>query len=167
MIDRAQVVIIGAGVIGASIAFHLAERGLRDVIILEREESEISGSTARSAAGVRHQFSSRTNVLLSRYSIERLHHFEEEVGGHAELRQVGYLFLINDEATWAQYMRNVAMQRELGVRVEVLTPDEAARFIPGMRTDDLIGATFGPDDGYCDPYGIALGYLRAAQRHGV
>ncbi|GIV87681.1 MAG: FAD-dependent oxidoreductase [Chloroflexus sp.] len=167
MIDRAHVVIIGAGVIGASIAFHLAERGLRDVIILEREEAEISGSTARSAAGVRHQFSSRTNVLLSRYSIERLRHFEEEVGGHAELRQVGYLFLINDEATWAQYMRNVAMQRELGVRVEVLTPDEAARFIPRMRIDDLIGATFGPDDGYCDPYGIALGYLRAAQRHGV
>ncbi|MGQ9480863.1 NAD(P)/FAD-dependent oxidoreductase [Chloroflexus sp.] len=167
MIERAQVVIIGAGVIGASIAFHLAERGLRDVIILEREETEISGSTARSAAGVRHQFSSRTNVLLSRYSIERLRHFEEEVGGHAELHQVGYLFLINDEQTWAQYMRNVAMQRELGVRVEVLTPAEAARFIPQMRTDDLIGATFGPDDGYCDPYGIALGYLRAAQRHGV
>ncbi|MGQ9529365.1 NAD(P)/FAD-dependent oxidoreductase [Chloroflexus sp.] len=167
MIERAQVVIIGAGVIGASIAFHLAERGLRDVIILEREETEISGSTARSAAGVRHQFSSRTNVLLSRYSIERLRHFEEEVGGHAELHQVGYLFLINDEQTWAQYMRNVAMQRELGVRVEVLIPAEAARFIPQMRTDDLIGATFGPDDGYCDPYGIALGYLRAAQRHGV
>nr|WP_031461323.1 FAD-binding oxidoreductase [Chloroflexus sp. MS-G] len=167
IVKRAQVVIIGAGVIGASVAFHLAERGLRDVVILEREETEISGSTARSAAGVRHQFSSRTNVLLSRYSIERLRHFTEEVGGHAELRQVGYLFLINDEATWAQYLRNVAMQRELGVRVEVLTPAEAARFIPQMRTDDLIGATFGPDDGYCDPYGIALGYLRAAQRHGV
>ncbi|MEF3273462.1 MAG: FAD-binding oxidoreductase [Chloroflexus sp.] len=167
MDDRAQVVIIGAGVIGASIAFHLAERGWRDTLILEREEVEISGSTARSAAGVRHQFSSRTNVLLSKYSIERLRYFETEVGGHAELRQVGYLFLINDETTWAQYMRNVAMQRELKVRVEVLSPDEAARFVPGMRIDDLIGATFGPDDGYCDPYGIALGYLRAAQRHGV
>ena len=162
-----QVVVIGAGVVGASVAYHLALRGCRDVLVLEKEETEVSGSTARSAAGVRHQFSSATNILLSRYSIEKLRVFDEEVGGHAELHQVGYLFLVNDEETWEQYKRNVALQRELGVRVELLTPEEAARFVPRMRTDDLIGATFGPDDGYCDPYGIALGYLRAAQRLGV
>jgi len=167
MSSGAQVVIIGAGVIGASIAYHLALRGCSDVLILEKEEAEVSGSTARSAAGVRHQFSSATNILLSRYSIERLRAFDQEVGGHAELHQIGYLFLVNDEPTWAQYQRNVALQRQLGVRVELLTPEEAARFVPGMRRDDLLGATFGPDDGYCDPYGIALGYLRAAQAMGV
>jgi sarcosine oxidase, subunit beta len=163
----AEVVIIGAGVMGASIAYHLALRGCADVLILEKEEAEISGSTARSAAGVRHQFSDPTNVRLSRYSIAKLQSFDEEVGGHAELHQVGYLFLVSDPASWEQYQRSAAMQRELGVRVELLSPAEAARFVPRMRSDDLLGATFGPDDGYCDPYGIALGYLRAAQRMGV
>jgi sarcosine oxidase subunit beta len=163
----AQVVLIGAGVMGASVAYHLALRGCADVLVLEKEEAEVSGSTARSAAGVRHQFSSLVNILLSRYSIAKLKSFDEEVGGHAQLRQVGYLFLVSDEPTWAEYRGNVALQREHGVRVELLTPDEAARFVPRMRTDDLVGATFGPDDGYCDPYGVAIGYLRAAQRLGA
>jgi sarcosine oxidase, subunit beta len=167
MTSVAQVVVIGAGVIGASVAYHLALRGCRDVLILEKEEAEVSGSTARSAAGVRHQFSNTTNILLSRYSIERLRSFNEEVGGHAELHQVGYLFLVNDPATWAQYQASAMLQRELGVRVELLTPAEAARFVPQLRCDDLVGATFGPDDGYVDPYGIAMGYLRAAQSLGV
>jgi sarcosine oxidase subunit beta len=108
-----------------------------------------------------------TNILLSRYSIERLRHFTEETGGYAELRQVGYLFLVNDADTWEEYTATAVIQRELGVRVELLSPEEAARFVPQMVTDDLVGATFGPDDGYCDPYGIAMGYLRAAQRMGV
>lgn len=167
MIDRAQVVIIGAGVMGTSIACHLALRGCSDVLILEKEAAEIGGSTARSAAGVRHQFSSATNVQLSRYSIERLKYFTEEIGGHAELHQVGYLFLVNDQATWEQYQSNALMQREQGVTVELLTPAEAAHFIPHMQIDDLVGATFGPEDGYCDPYGIALGYLRRGRDLGV
>lgn len=167
MLDSAQVVIVGAGVMGASIAYHLAMRGCTDVLIVEKEAVEVSGSTARSAAGVRHQFSSATNVRLSLYSIERLKAFDAEVGGHAELHQVGYLFLINDPAVWEQYQRAMAMQRELGVQVEALTPEEAARFVPQMRTDDLVGATFGPDDGYCDPHGIATGYLRRARDLGV
>lgn len=164
---QAQVVIIGAGVIGASVAYHLAQRGCTDVLIVEREATEVSGSTARSAAGVRHQFSNPTNVRLSRYSIERLRHFTEEVGGHAELHQVGYLFLVNNLDTWDQFKRNVTMQRELGVEVELLTPVEASRFVPRMRTHDLVGATFGPNDGYCDPHGIATGYLQRARERGV
>jgi sarcosine oxidase subunit beta len=152
---------------GASIAYHLAARGCRDVVILESEEIEVTGSTARSAAGVRHQFSSEVNVRLSLYSIERLKHFTEEIGGHAELRQVGYLFLINDPATWEHYRESVAMQNRLGAQVELLTPAEAARFVPDMRTDDLIGATFGPEDGFCDPHGIAMGYLTRARDLGA
>lgn len=167
MASGAQVVIVGAGVVGASVAYHLALRGCRDVLILEKEPAEVSGSTARSAAGVRHQFSSETNIRLSLHSIQKLRQFDQEVGGHAELRQVGYLFLVDDERTWAEYQRNVALQRALGVNVELLTPDAAARLVPGMHTEGLVGATFGPDDGYCDPYGIAMGYLRAAQALGV
>jgi sarcosine oxidase, subunit beta len=165
--STAQVVIIGAGIMGASIAYHLAARGCTDVLILEQAETEISGSTARSAAGVRHQFSTEVNVRLSLYGVERLKHFGEEIGGQAELRQVGYLFLIDDAATWAEYQRSAAMQRRLGARVELLTADEAARFVPETCTDGLVGATYGPDDGYCDPYGVASGYLKRARELGV
>jgi sarcosine oxidase subunit beta len=163
----ATVVIIGAGIMGASIAYHLAARGCSDIVILEQAETEITGSTARAVAGVRHQFSSEVNVRLSLYSIERIKRFHEEIGGHADLRQVGYLLLIDDAATWEQYRRNVAMQRALGARVELLTPAEAARFIPETRADGLLGATFGPDDGYCDAHGVALGYLTRARQLGV
>ncbi|NWG22511.1 MAG: FAD-binding oxidoreductase [Chloroflexi bacterium] len=165
--QTAEVVVIGAGVIGASIAYHLAARGCTSVVILEKDETEISGSTARSAAGVRHQFSTDVNIRLSLYSIERLKHFSEEIGGHADLQQTGYLFLIDNQVDWEMYRANVALQRSLGVRVELLTPEEAGRFIPGTRTDDLVGATFGPDDGFCDPHGIALGYLNRARELGV
>lgn len=167
MRDSAQVVIVGAGVMGASVAYHLAASGMRDVLLLEQAATPVSGSTARSAAGVRHQFSTPTNVLLSQYSIARLKRFREEVGGDAGLHQVGYLFVINDPASWAQYQQNAAMQRDLGVRVEVLAPDDAALLVPGLRTDDLHGATFGPDDGYCNARGVALGYLQRALDLGV
>lgn len=162
----ASVVIIGAGIVGASVAYHLAARGCTDIVILEKEETEITGSTARAIAGVRHQFSSEVNVRLSQWSIERLKHFTEEVGGHADLRQIGYLLLINDPATWESYQQTAAMQQRLGVRIELLSPDEAARIVL-MRTDDLVGATFGPDDGYCDAHGVALGYLTRARALGV
>lgn len=164
---HAQVVIIGAGIIGTSIAYHLAIRGCTDIVLLEKEPTEISGTTARSIAGVRHEFSHEINVRLSRYSIERLRHFDEEVGGHAELRPIGYLFLINTPDVWEDYRRAAAMQRGLGVRVEELRPDEVVRCNPYARTDDLVGAIFGADDGYCDAHGVALGYLNRARALGA
>jgi sarcosine oxidase subunit beta len=163
----ARVVVIGAGIVGASIAYHLAARGCTDVLLLEQAETEVSGSSARSAAGVRHQFSSEVNVRLSLYSIERLKHFTEEVGGHAELHQVGYLFLIDNPETWEAYQQSAAMQRRLGVRVELLAPEDVPRLVPHTDISDLVGATFGPDDGYCDPHGVAMGYLNRARELGV
>lgn len=167
MAESARVVVIGAGIIGASIAYHLAIRGCTDVVILEKEPVEVSGSTARSAAGVRHQFSSRTNILLSKYSIKRFKHFTEEVGGHAEFHQDGYVFLFNDAAQWEAYQPVIALQHELGVPVQVLTPDEAARFVPEMNTRDLVAATFCAEDGFVDPHGVAMGYLSRARELGV
>ena len=161
------VVIIGGGIMGASIGYHLALRGCTDVLVLERAESPVTGSTARSAAGVRHQFATEVNIRLSRYSIERLARFTEEVGGHAELHQVGYLLLITDPATWVRYLAQVDLQRRLGVPTEVLTPGEVDRLVPGTRVDDVVGATYCPLDGYCDPYGVAMGYLARARELGV
>jgi len=163
----AAVIIIGAGIVGTSIAYHLAVRGCTDVLILEKAETEVSGSTARSAAGVRHQFATEINIRLSLYSIEQLKHFTEEVGGHADLKQVGYLLLVNDEQTWEAYRRNVTLQNSLGVRSCLLPGGEVLNFIPGTRVDDWLGATYCPDDGYCNPHGIATGYLARARELGV
>lgn len=163
----ASVVIAGAGIVGASIAYHLAARGCRDVLLLERADAPASGSTGRSAGGVRHQFGSAVNVQLSLYSIARLQAFSEEIGGHASLRQVGYLFLHTDPATWAHYQEQAQLQRSLGVPVELLGADEALRLVPGARVDDILGASFCPWDGYCDPYGIAMGYLSRARALGA
>jgi sarcosine oxidase subunit beta len=109
----ASVVIVGAGIVGASVAYHLAQRGQHDVLILEKQDREAAGSTARSVAGVRHQFATEVNVRLSLHSIERLKRFHEELGGHAELRQVGYLLLFDDAASWAAQQQAVALQRSL------------------------------------------------------
>lgn len=163
----ASVVIAGAGIVGASIAYHLAARGCRDVLLLERADAPASGSTGRSAGGVRHQFGSAVNVQLSLYSIARLQAFSEEIGGHASLRQVGYLFLHTDPATWAHYQGQAQLQRSAGVPVELLGADEALRLVPGARVDDILGASFCPWDGYCDPYGIAMGYLSRARALGA
>lgn len=163
----ARIVIVGAGIVGCSIAYHLAQRGCTNVVVLEKEPVEVSGSTARSAAGVRHQFTSRTNILLSQYSIERFKHFTAEVGGHAELHQDGYLFLFNNAQQWAEYQPVIALQREMGVAVETLTPDEAAQYVPQMNVADLVGATFCADDGFVDPHGVAMGYLNRARQLGT
>ena len=165
--QTAEVLIIGAGIIGASVAYHLAVRGCTDVLILEKAEAPITGSTAFSAGGVRHQFAREVNIRLSKYSIERLKNFSEEVGGHADLRQTGYLFLINKEDTWAQYQEQVQLQHNLGVQVELLEPRDVLEYVPGTRLDDILGATFGAEDGFCDPYGIASGYLKRARELGV
>lgn len=167
MRETASVVIAGAGIVGCSIAYHLAARGCTDVIVLERAETEVTGSTARSAAGVRHQFASEVNVRLSIYSIERLKHFTEEVGGYAGLKQIGYLLLVSDPRRWEQYRCATALQNRLGVPTRLLTPDQAQCLMPHMRIDGLIGATFCELDGHCDPHGVATGYLKAALRLGV
>ncbi len=162
-----RVVIVGAGIVGSSIAYHLAARGCTDVVVLERAEAEVTGSTARSAAGVRHQFANEVNIRLSIYSIERLKNFTEEVGGYSGLKQTGYLLLVSGEDAWEQYQASVALQNSLGVRSQVLTPNEVAAMAPGIVTDDLLGATFCAEDGHCDPHGVATGYLAAARRLGV
>jgi sarcosine oxidase, subunit beta len=165
--ESAAVVVIGAGIVGCSVAYHLSARGVRDVIVLEKAETEVTGSTARSAAGVRHQFANEVNIRLSIYSIERLKRFHEEVGADAGLKQSGYLLLCSDPVHWRQYQQSVQLQNSLGVRSRVLSVDEVRELAPSAYTNDLLGATFCPDDGHCDPHGIATGYLGAAKRNGV
>lgn len=154
--------------IGTSVAYHLARLGGRDVLLLERESSLGAGSTGRSVGGIRHQFSTRTNVELSIRSIAKFHQFTEETGHPAQFHWAGYLFLLDNAEDWAQFQQNVALQQSMGVHdVRLLTPAEARDLVPQLEVEDLLGATFCPRDGFGDPYEVCQGYASAAKRLGV
>lgn len=163
----AEVIIVGGGLVGLSTAYHLARIGIRDVLVLEREEALVMHSSGRSAGGIRLQFSSEVNVRLSQYSLERLKHFEEEMGVPADLKQVGYLFLASDPEIWESLKTQVALQNSLGVPSRTLNVAEIKELAPYVVTDDLLGATFCPEDGYADPYSVARGYELRAREMGV
>ena len=166
MTRGAEIVIIGGGVVGLSIAYHLGVRGCGDVCVLERGQIG-QGSTARATGGVRQQFSSEINVRLSQESVRRFERFEEEMGSSAYFHQVGYLFLASFEGDWAWLQESASLQRRLGVPVELLTPEEARRLVPGLHIDDVLGATFCGTDGIADPHAVLQAFARQARRLGV
>jgi sarcosine oxidase, subunit beta len=163
----ADVVVIGGGCMGASVAYHLTRRGVTDVVVLEREKLLGTGSTGRNAGGVRHQFSNEANIRLSLESIRLLEHFESEVGQAIDFHQDGYLFLLSSDASVATFRHNVALQRSLGVDVQWLDAAEAERVAPGLDATGVLGATFCARDGIADPNGVTQGFAKAAQRAGA
>jgi sarcosine oxidase subunit beta len=163
----ADVVIVGGGCMGASVAYHLAQRGVTDVVLLEREKLLASGSTGRNAGGVRHQFSNAANIRLSIESIALLERFKDEIGYEIDFHQDGYLLLLSTAASVETFRQNVALQRSFGIDVEWLSADEAARLAPGLSTDGVLGATFCRRDGIADPNGVTVGFAKAAQAMGT
>jgi sarcosine oxidase subunit beta len=163
----AEVVIVGGGCMGASVAYHLARRGMTDVVLLEREKMLGTGSTGRNAGGVRHQFSNEANIRLSIESIGLLERFADEVGHPIDFHQDGYLFLLSSAASVETFQRNVALQRGLGVDVQWLDARDAAALAPGLSTDGVLAATFCPRDGIADPNGVTMGFAKTAQSLGV
>ena len=159
--------IIGGGCMGASAAYYLARNGVTNVVLVERELMLGMGSTGRNAGGVRHQFSSEANVRLSIESIRLFENFQEEVGYEIDFHQDGYLFLLSKQEDLSAFRRNMEMQRNLGVEVDLLSPDEAARLAPGLGIEGIIGATFCARDGIADPNGVTMGFAKAAQSLGV
>ncbi|MFF3985956.1 NAD(P)/FAD-dependent oxidoreductase [Streptomyces sp. NPDC001797] len=163
---RAQVVIIGGGVMGTSIACHLARAGVRDVVLVERDELA-AGSTSKAAGGVRAQFSDELNVQLGARSLEAFARFGEETGYDIGLRRVGYLFLLSTPEEVASFEAGVRLQNHLGVPSRMLTPKEAARLSPLITTDGLLAAAYSPDDGHCTPESVVHGYAATARAHGA
>jgi sarcosine oxidase subunit beta len=165
MEHAADVVVIGGGVMGTSIAFHLAEAGVR-VVLAERDELG-SGSTCRAAGGVRAQFSDEVNIRLGARSLEAFARFGERPGQEIDLRRVGYLFLLSRPEDVAAFEESVALQNALGVPSRMITVAEARRLSPLIETGGLLAAAFSPDDGHCTPESVVLGYATAARRHGA
>ena len=163
----AQVVIIGGGVHGLSTAYHLAKRGLTDVIVLEKEPQLASGSTGLSAGGIRQQFSTEVNVRMSQYSVQCIERFEEEMDTDPGFFQVGYLFLLGTQEEVALFRESVTLQTRLGVGTEWLSPDEIKTRWPFFNVEDILAATYNATDGYGDPYGVAMGYAQQARRLGA
>ena len=167
MTSTADVVIIGGGCMGASVAYHLSRRGVTDVVLVEREKMLATGSTGRNAGGVRHQFSNEANIRLSIESISLLERFADEVGHVADFHQDGYLFLLSSEKSVATFRQNVELQRRLGVDVQWLSGADAPQLAPGLDATGVIAATFCGRDGIADPNGVTMGFAKAAQRAGV
>ena len=165
--NTADVVIIGGGVMGASIAYHLANAGMRDILLLEKDDFFGQGATGRCAGGVRYQFATEVNVRLSLASLPMLERFEEEIGQAIDYRKCGYLFVLTQPADVSIFQSTLTMQNRLGAGTFWLDGDDIRQRLPMMGLEDAIGGTFNPKDGTVDPNSVVMGYIRAGQRLGV
>ena len=163
--SSADAVIIGGGVIGTSAAFHLAEAGV-EVVLVERAGLG-SGSSSRAAGGVRTQFSDVLNIEIARRSLAAFRDFGRRPGWEIDLREVGYLFVLDRAADLAQFERSVALQRERGLDTRLLSVDDTRRLCPLLDGDDLVAGVYSPGDGHCTPEGAVHGYASGARRHGA
>jgi len=168
MAETADVVIIGSGIVGSSVAYHLAEQGCTNVLVIEREAHQGKGSTGKSMGGVRAQFSTPINIQMSRYSIDFFSRFDEVVGHPADYRAHGYLFCATNERQLQYLKTNRERQLALGVKnVELVSRDDIAKFVPQLRVDDILGGTFCQTDGFVDPHSVMMGFMLKARERGA
>jgi len=167
MVERANIVIVGAGINGCCTAYNLAKLGANDVVVVEKEKFIAAGSTGLSASGIRQQFGTEINIKISMESVRILERFEEEMGHPSGFIQAGYLFLITSPEQKKVFDQTVALQKSLGVDVDFITKEEIARKYPFLKMDDVLCGTFCPTDGYADPHSITQGYYKKAKELGV
>jgi len=161
---KAETVIIGGGVVGASIAYHLTERGAKDVLVLDRAHSLGEGSTGKATGGVRAQFETDVNIQMSLYSIDFFAKWDHD----AEYDPKGYVFLATNNLHLDYLNRTGERQRELGYEgVHLVTQDEISKMVPGMNVDDIVGGSFGPQDGFINPLSVLEGFVVGAHSRGA
>ena len=166
LIESADVVICGGGISGCALAYQLARRKV-DVVLLERAELG-SQSTGKCAGGVRQQFSNEPNVLMQRMAVRMLESFDQEVGHPADFRQIGYLFVLTQPQQVEDFRSNMEMWQRAGLtEARWVDPAEAARMVPVLNVDDVLGCTFCPTDGIASPADVTMGYANAARRLGA
>src|SRR5437868_4430893 len=168
MTETADVVIIGGGIVGSSIAYHLTDMGCTNVRIIERAAQQGLGSTAKSAGGVRAQFSTAVNIEMSRYSIDFFSRFEGLTGNTAQYRPHGYLFIATRHAHLDYLAANRKIQAAHGLaNVQAVTRDDIVRIIPQINSHDILGGSFCPTDGFVDPYSVMVGFAQRAKERGA
>ena len=163
---RAAVVVIGGGVMGTSIAYHLAAAGVPDVLVLERDELAC-GSTCKAAGGVRATFSNAANIAIGLRGLEAYSRFARDLGQEIDFHRDGYLYTLSDPENVAVFTESVALQNSLGVPSRMIDPDEAKAISPLLSTDGMLAACWSPGDGKATPDSVVAGYAAAARRHGA
>ena len=164
----ADVVIIGGGIVGSSIAYHLVAAGCKNVLVIERETAQGKGSTGKSMGGVRAQFSTPVNIQMSLYSIPFYSTFEERLGYPCDYRPQGYLFCATNEKHMAYLRANYEKQVAMGLKhVRLVAGDEIRNMFPQLRGDDIVGGSFCSTDGFVDPYSAMVGFITWAADHGA
>ncbi len=168
MTETADVVIIGSGIVGSSVAYHLTAAGCRNVLVIEREAHQGQGSTGKSMGGVRAQFATPVNIQMSRYSINFFAQFDEIIGHPADYRPHGYLFVATSERHLEYLKSNRERQMTFGVtNVELVTRADIVELVPQLRADDIVGGTYCPTDGFVDPHSVMMGFMLRARELGA
>ena len=163
---RARIVVVGAGIMGLSIAYHLARRGQTDVVVLDKSYL-CGGASGRNGGGVRAQWSSEANVRLMQESIQMCRDFASEMKINIWFRQGGSLFLVRSEEKRRALEASVKLQNDCGLRSKMLTPKEARKIVPELDTDGIAAASYNADDGVVFPWPFVWGFAQAAQKLGV
>jgi sarcosine oxidase subunit beta len=166
MARTADFVIIGGGIVGCSVAYHLAKRGAGKVVVLE-QASLGSGSTSKAAGGIRAQFAAEVTIRMSLYSQNIYRHFKDEFGVPVDYHEIGYLFLLTTQQELDGFRRNVALQNSLGVPSRIIGPDEVKDIVPAVKVDDLSGGSFCATDGRAGPSEALHGFVRRGRELGV
>ena len=166
MRDHAEVVVIGAGIMGLSIAYHLARLGVRDITVVDKSYL-CGGASGRNGGGIRAQWSSEANVRLMQESIRMCQDFASEFKINVWLRQGGYLFIARTEERRRALEASCKLQRECGLSTRMLTAREAQKIVPELSMDDLVAASFNPDDGVVFPWPFVWGFAQAATKLGA
>ncbi len=166
--DSADVIIIGGGIVGSSIAYHLTEAGCTNIVVLERETHTGKGSTGKSMGGVRAQFSMPLNIRMSMYSIPFFRDFESITGFESGYKAQGYLFVANQPAHMKYLSDNYDTQIDAGLKtVQLMSRDDIVKMSPELRNDDILGGSFCSTDGFVDPYSVMNGFMACAERRGA
>ena len=168
VLSSADVIIIGGGIVGSSIAYHLTEAGCRDVLVIERETHQGKGSTGKSRGGVRAQFATPINIRMSLYSIAFFSAFDEAIGHPSGYRPQGYLFVATTPSHMDYLRGNYRLQLDAGLKaVRLLDARDVSHIAPELRSDDILGGSFCATDGFVDPHSVMTGFTLKAMQRGV
>jgi sarcosine oxidase subunit beta len=167
-LNSADVIVIGGGIVGSSIAYHLTEAGCRDVLVVERETHQGKGSTGKSMGGVRAQFATPINIRMSLYSIAFFGRFDEVMGHPSGYRPQGYLFVATTPAHMDYLRENYRHQVAAGLAAaRLLDARDVSHLAPELRQDDILGGSFCATDGFVDPHSVMTGFMMKAMERGV